>query len=325
MPLATDNKDFRVKNGLIVEGNSATVGGNDVLTDASSIDDLADVNVSGATDGQALVYDELTEAWIPGTAIGEGGTGATGPTGPTGPTGETGATGPAGATGDTGPIGPTGATGETGLTGDTGPQGATTLDELTDVTLSGPTAGQILEYTGTAWVNGQIDTGGIADAAVTSLKLGAGTILQVVEAIKTDTQSGSVASGAVVAVNGLSASITPRATSSKILVHYDINGAISSTGLSVILKRNSTAISLGAVVGSRTSVTSGGFASDQLSNSSAMVLDSPNTTSSISYTLELLNHRDSGATISVNRDNSDSNAARFPRSASRIVLMEVAG
>ena len=102
--MATENKDFRVKNGLVVEGNSATVGGNDVLTNASSIDDLADVSVAGVIDGQALVYDDTTSSWIAGS----GGFGATGPTG---------AAGDIGPTGPTGDIGPTGATGATGATG----------------------------------------------------------------------------------------------------------------------------------------------------------------------------------------------------------------
>lgn len=35
--MATSNKDFRVKNGLVVEGTTATVNGFDVLTTASEI------------------------------------------------------------------------------------------------------------------------------------------------------------------------------------------------------------------------------------------------------------------------------------------------
>lgn len=40
--MATVNKDFKVKNGLIVEGNSLTVGGNQVLTTISTTDDLGE-------------------------------------------------------------------------------------------------------------------------------------------------------------------------------------------------------------------------------------------------------------------------------------------
>jgi hypothetical protein len=35
--LATNNKDFEIKNGIVVRGNTATVAGNTVLTTASAI------------------------------------------------------------------------------------------------------------------------------------------------------------------------------------------------------------------------------------------------------------------------------------------------
>jgi hypothetical protein len=110
--LATSNKDFKIKNGLIVEGDSATVNGNDVLTTASVLDDLANVNAPTPNDGDNLVYDVDTQTWIPIAGL-------VGPTGPTGPTGAD--------SNVTGPTGPTGATGETGaastVTGPTGPTG----------------------------------------------------------------------------------------------------------------------------------------------------------------------------------------------------------
>ena len=46
--MATVNKNFRVKNGLVVEGNSATVGGYDVLT-KNSADQSYIVNLIGGT------------------------------------------------------------------------------------------------------------------------------------------------------------------------------------------------------------------------------------------------------------------------------------
>lgn len=44
--MTTQNKDFRVKNGLIVEGTTATVNGNEVLTTASDLTGLVDAAVS---------------------------------------------------------------------------------------------------------------------------------------------------------------------------------------------------------------------------------------------------------------------------------------
>ena len=116
--MTVDNKDFKVKNGLIVQGSSATVAGNNILTTASNIEDLANVNAPTPNNGDALVYDLDTETWVSAE-------GAIGPTGPTGPAGEAGPTGPTGATGEAGEAGPTGPTGATGDTGDAGPTGPT--------------------------------------------------------------------------------------------------------------------------------------------------------------------------------------------------------
>jgi hypothetical protein len=149
--LATDNKDFKVKNGLIVEGATASVNGNNVITEASSINDLSDISVADPLNGEYLRYDSNVSSWI--AAEGEGPTGPTGPIGPTGPTGslyaDSTSSAPASpSTGDVwfdstsgslfvyyqdsdgsqwvefgGPAGPQGATGPGGPTGPTGPTG----------------------------------------------------------------------------------------------------------------------------------------------------------------------------------------------------------
>jgi hypothetical protein len=40
--MATVNKDFRVKNGLVVEGTTGTINGNNILTDADTTDDITE-------------------------------------------------------------------------------------------------------------------------------------------------------------------------------------------------------------------------------------------------------------------------------------------
>ena len=82
--MTTNNKDFRVKNGLVVEGTTATVNGSTVLTTASSIDLLSDVNTTSVTSGQVLAYSSGT--WLPTTISSGGGVtvSATAPTGITG-------------------------------------------------------------------------------------------------------------------------------------------------------------------------------------------------------------------------------------------------
>ena len=46
--MATVDKNFRIKNGLVVEGSTATVGGNDVLTKKQADQDYI-VNLIGGT------------------------------------------------------------------------------------------------------------------------------------------------------------------------------------------------------------------------------------------------------------------------------------
>lgn len=170
--MATNDKDFKIKNGLIVQGATATVNGEDVLTTASSIDDLADINTTGISDGQALLYSDATSTFEPGNAPTgpTGPTGATGSastvTGPTGPTGPTGATGVTGAASNvTGPTGPTGATGEIGAIGPTGPTGAQGIQGATGPTgtqgiqgVTGPTGAQGIQGP-TGATGSQGDTG----------------------------------------------------------------------------------------------------------------------------------------------------------------------
>ncbi len=66
--MATFNKDFRIKHGIVVEGSTATVNGNNVLTTASSLDSLGDVVITSATPDQVLKYNGTN--WVNGTASG---------------------------------------------------------------------------------------------------------------------------------------------------------------------------------------------------------------------------------------------------------------
>ena len=68
--MATTNKDFRIKNGLVVEGTTSTVNGNQVLTTASSIDALSDVVISTPTLNQVLLYNGTN--WVNSSSAGGG-------------------------------------------------------------------------------------------------------------------------------------------------------------------------------------------------------------------------------------------------------------
>ena len=186
-------------------------------------------------------------------------------------------------------------------------------------TLSLPTnTGTIITTGSTTGISASaISTGTLAAA-----RLPAGSVLQVVSTIKTDTFS--TASTALVDITGMSVSITPTSASSKILVSYFLGhvDANDAALISVALLRGSTKIGFGDAAGSRTTTSTG-----QISNQnrgvtqSLMFLDSPATTSSTTYKLQL--YTNSG-TAYVNRSSADTDLAIYFRTASTITAMEIA-
>jgi len=155
----------------------------------------------------------------------------------------------------------------------------------------------------------------------------AGNILQVVSTTKTDTFSSST-NNSFVDITGLSVTITPTATSSKILVLYDIQ--MSGGELFFIqLVRASTAIKVGNTdSANRVECTVGGFKqeenADKVAPAAGSFLDSPSTTSATTYKLQGRIYGGSN-TFVVNRTSADSNNAYTGRGASTITVMEVAG
>jgi len=180
-------------------------------------------------------------------------------------------------------------------------------------------------------VNNVTDLGAdavVTDGVIDSGALPTGSILQVVSTTKTDAFSAVLASGADTAITGLSVSITPTSTSSKVYVIASVSNAVAVTAADLILKRDSTEIGLGNAVGSRGRVTAGGnspASSRELNSSAINFLDSPSTTSSITYSINIFNGRNSSDTVYVNRSSADADASNFTRSSSTITVMEVAG
>lgn len=153
--------------------------------------------------------------------------------------------------------------------------------------------------------------------------LPAGTVIQVVQAVKTDVFSTS--SQAFVTVTGLSLSITPLSATSKILVVSDVAiGPEASNAVIPRLTRNGTPIYVGDAAGVRPI----GMGQYYPANSAGIVksggyfLDSPNTTSPVLYEFQM---RTTGVVVQyVNRTNRDSNLADYDaRGSSSITLMEI--
>jgi hypothetical protein len=152
---------------------------------------------------------------------------------------------------------------------------------------------------------------------------GAFRILQVVSTIKTDTFT--TAASSYTDITGLSVSITPSATSSKVFVMATItgNGAPGASKSQVQLVRDSTAIAIGDAAGSRTRGTFALYVAntDFSPQGSLSFLDSPNTTSATTYKLQAFT--DGAGLFYLNRSSTDTDNASFVRYSSTITAFEV--
>jgi hypothetical protein len=163
--------------------------------------------------------------------------------------------------------------------------------------------------------------------AIPRSTLPTGSVLQVVSTTKTDTFSSST-TGSWLDITGLSVSITPTSATSKIFIIAFITGmgTTSSTRLQYRLARDSTGISVGDASGSRLQVSGNELYEvdpDAFLGSMAVFLDSPASTSSITYKPQIRNGNGAG-TLYINRNQNDSNNTYVPRGTSSITVMEIA-
>ena len=155
-----------------------------------------------------------------------------------------------------------------------------------------------------------------------------GGIIQVKSVTKTDTfqkPSGS----SFVDVPGLSVSITPTRSDSKILVMYDLSWSTSSGHCSCRLMRDSQMIKVGDASSSRTQATgqihhSGSDEYDMITTAGTH-MDSPATTSSVTYKMQVGTPYSSSYVLDVNHQGTDTDASWVGRTASTITVMEISG
>ena len=164
--------------------------------------------------------------------------------------------------------------------------------------------------------------------------LDTGPVLQVKSATQTAVASfTSSSTSTFVDLSGLSVSITPISTSNKILVMFNVNVSQSTTAtLHVRIVRDSTAIYIGDAEGSnriRSSALSRTAASPyglELPNLGGMHLDSPSSTSAVTYKLQGTLGSTYSGTFYVNRMTNNASDSDFVgRTASNITVMEIAG
>ena len=172
----------------------------------------------------------------------------------------------------------------------------------------------------------------VANATLASTTIfPAGHVLQTLSGVKTDsfTTTSSYADGSGGAtITGLSVSITPTSTSNKILVTTHLNGAhaLNVNRVMATLYRGTTKIAVGGSVGSRQQVT-GGFAGSHATiihqPITVTFLDSPSSTSALTYTWKIGTH--GSGTAYINRSEQDNNESIAGRTMSSIVVQEIKG
>jgi hypothetical protein len=173
--------------------------------------------------------------------------------------------------------------------------------------------------------SGAITAAKIASGAITASNVPVGSVLQVVQTVKTDTYS-AAPGNSWVDITGLSVSITPSSASNKVMIFLSVHG--STGNLSYIrLLRDSTAVGVGETSGSRVSCTVGNFSHAGDTNRcyewGTNFLDSPATTSAITYKLQVF--CETSNTFFLNRSTGDQNNVVGFRPISQITAMEIKG
>jgi hypothetical protein len=163
-------------------------------------------------------------------------------------------------------------------------------------------------YDGSDWVN----------------RIGASAgILQVVSTTKTNTfVSSSIASAGTVAITDLEVTITPSSIDSKILIQASIFGDTDSTEIAYFLLKNGSDLTAatGNADGVRKRITS---AAMNKATTPILFLDSPASTSPVTYSISAFNRSMFTNVLYVNRSSATDNSASQIRGISTITAMEV--
>jgi hypothetical protein len=340
-----------------VDGDSSQwieIGGN--TGQSPTLDALNNVTITSPTDGQALVYDNATSSWINGDTAGGVEIASTAPSSPSagdlwwdsdngnlyvyyddGTSQQWVSASDGQATiSDTAPTGYNGQLWWNSTEGKmyvyyddgTSAQWVAAGGPQVTVQATAPTG-----YQGQMWLDSTdgsmyvyyTDPGGASSSWIGAVSRSGG-ILQVVSTTKTD--AFSTTSTSYTDITGLSATITPRSTSSKILVLYSVFLGESLTSFAnVKLLRGSTDIAIGDAIGSLDRITLSSWTAggeNHMTVSGGNFLDSPSTTSSTTYKFQIKSAGSSSA-VYVNRNRRNSSAGADPSAISTITLIEVAG
>ena len=150
--------------------------------------------------------------------------------------------------------------------------------------------------------------------------IGGGKVLQVVSVAKTDTFT--TTSTSKTDITGMTVNITPSATSSKIFITASINYGGNNYNFFCDLLKNTTALNVPASGNNPCTIgLSGVTGSYQIYNGVISYLDSPNSTSELTYKLQIAVQN--GGTFRLNV--SERNSSVDPSCSSTITAYEIAG
>lgn len=163
---------------------------------------------------------------------------------------------------------------------------------------------------------------------VQSEMAGAGQVLQVIQTAKTNTFS--TTSSSFVDITGLTVTITPKFSTSKILVIAQVSSS-GMNGNSAMFKLSggNTSSYIGDASGSAIRSVVGGGWQQNLTNllvsQSLIYLDSPATTSSTTYSVQCTVGGSTGNPVQINYSIGGGGTNTVATGASSIIVMEIAG
>jgi len=177
-------------------------------------------------------------------------------------------------------------------------------------------------------VSGTVITTGTTGQVINSGALPIGSVLQVVQTAKTDTFS--TTSSSFVNITGLTVTITPKFSTSKILIIAQVSSS-GMNGNSAMFKLSggNTSSYIGDASGSAIRSVVGGGWQQNLTNllisQSLIYLDSPATTSATTYSVQCTVGGSTGNPVQVNYSIGGGGTNTVATGASSIIVMEIAG
>ena len=158
---------------------------------------------------------------------------------------------------------------------------------------------------------------------------GGGGIIQVVQSFKTDTSSSSV-QGGLLTDHVLTQSITPKFSTSKVLVEFHVMCSSSSTmnRLAAVITKNGSPVGVADDTGDNKTENTVCIVAIDVNEPytlSGKFLDSPATTSAVTYGIKIRTGTSSTITIQFNRQGTESNNIYIMRGTSSLTLMEISG